>query len=458
MSIDIDNFLEKFSKEESIPEEKKVEKVDLDFQKDVEDKIDNANLKSKNADFQFLQKIYEEVKKFDEDLPIKFFGIERKGGVALKEVGATYSKEFVKRSKENISNIEKSIRNILQNIKKMLSNSQYGTVLKELQTARTYYRQFPSGFMDQKTNIGKEIREVEIEIYEVINKYKVDKVQQIKTDIKQKAASLRKSITTKETSEIEKEAIELDMYMNQIPKILLTHLTQEHKIVAQTMIAIEEELQVRFREEFERDKEKINTFIQLFESHKIKKDVENCLLIYDELLIEFQRIPDIFVEEKIEVYEKITDLYTSINNLILESNITFFLETYKNSKLIDEIRKYIQNNIGNKTNQENLHLLKEKILSIPDKFKEQRDELLIEFKKLEDTKVVEKANIKPSNRDKDVKDAINEKYNLLKNTSDVETSTILVKEIKNLIKELNMDSIGKQNLLNKVREIYEGKK
>ena len=87
MAVDIDSFLNKHFDEKEKLKEIKEEKIDLSFQKEVEDKLKNVQKKSNDSNFNFLEKAYNEVKKFDEDLNNKFLGIENKGNQILKEMG-----------------------------------------------------------------------------------------------------------------------------------------------------------------------------------------------------------------------------------------------------------------------------------------------------------------------------------------------------------------------------------
>ena len=107
MVIDIDSFLEKYEKKEDSTKINTSKKVSLDFQKDVEDKLHQLDESAKNIDFKQLVDIYEEIKRFDEDLPSKFFSMNKLSGATLKGVGARYSEDFL----EGLKKILKDIMN-----------------------------------------------------------------------------------------------------------------------------------------------------------------------------------------------------------------------------------------------------------------------------------------------------------------------------------------------------------
>ena len=176
MAIDIDSFLNKYQqdkKDEIVPSEKKnEEKLNLDFQKETEDKILNAKNKLKNdTRFELLEKIYDEVKKFDEDIPSKFIGIENKANLALKEIGDKYSEEFLLKIKQNVSMIHQNITEHIKILDSKLNTEDFASIIKEHETILKLLDIYPKEFLREKLIISREIKKREIVIYKKINEY-----------------------------------------------------------------------------------------------------------------------------------------------------------------------------------------------------------------------------------------------------------------------------------------------
>ena len=168
MAIDIDSFLEKYHKEkkdEIMPndEKKPEEKLNLDFQKETEDKILNAKNKLKNdSRFELLEKIYDEVKKFDEDIPSKFIGIENKANLALKEIGDKYSEEFLLKIKQNVSIIHQNITEHIKILDSKLNTEDFASIIKEHETIIKLLDIYPKEFLREKLILSREIKKREI--------------------------------------------------------------------------------------------------------------------------------------------------------------------------------------------------------------------------------------------------------------------------------------------------------
>lgn len=469
MGVDIDKFLDKYQGNEKSEEGKErgveqVPDVNLDFQKEVEDKIQDVVKKSKGKELVFLEKIYEEVKKFDEDLPNKFFGIEKSGAQALDMIGSEYTNEYLKTSKAYVKNLMLNISSLLQNIDEQLNKKQYTTMLKELQQAKTIFYQFPRGFMKEKNQASYAIKQREIRIYEAVEAFKDEKTKEIRIRIKKEIQELDACLKKSDPDEIEKKLSEIDMFMLHIPKILMASMTKEKKMVAEASIKVEKHLEKLYLDEFEKRKNEMLVLFEKFQNYYLKKELENCVLIYDEISNHFNKIPDIFLEDKITLYSQMHKMFASINKLILNNNVTMFLETYKNSKIIEEVKEFIEQSRNMKSiNTQNLELIIEKISSLPDSYKLEKAELVKEIEKLVEKAIYyEKNDLStimsgqkndPSSSVK-VKEKINELYNKLKKARSDEEVEEYFAQLMQLVEKLDYSSKDKEYLVSKIRSTY----
>ncbi|MCA9497412.1 MAG: hypothetical protein KC589_10815, partial [Nanoarchaeota archaeon] len=183
MVIDIDSFLEKYSQDEGFKDnsdeenqEEKVDRIDLDFQKDVEDKIYKVSKKAETADFTFLKKIYDEVKRFDEDIPTKFLGIESEGDNLLKNLGGKYSLDFVKKVKENIAIVENAVNQKVVELDNLIQTENYLEIAERFEELIKFYNLAPREFIRKKIEFVKILRQREFIIHEKMMIYKSKKL------------------------------------------------------------------------------------------------------------------------------------------------------------------------------------------------------------------------------------------------------------------------------------------
>jgi len=73
-------------------------------------------------------------------------------------------------------------------------------------------------------------------------------------------------------------------------------LTKEHRITLKALIESEKVLEKWYRAKFDKQKSEIVILFTKFQNFYMTKDVENCLVLYDELLLKFEELSDLFVE------------------------------------------------------------------------------------------------------------------------------------------------------------------
>ncbi len=378
MVIDIDSFLDRYDEVELKEEEKK--DYSINFENEVKEKISEFEREGLSADFNLLKQIYDEIKAFDESIPSKFMGIGDSGNRALKELGNKYSRDFLNKAKNNANILDIQIKEKLQKLDSMLQSFDFGTIIKEFESILVLYKQYPQYFIKEKLEISIEIRKREININQMILEYKEKKLLQIRQVLKINIDKLNNSLVPGNREEIEDNIDKLFSLVYSIPKLFLADLISEKQHIAKMMHKAEQFLKEEYQRDFSQRVVNIENLSEKFQTLNLHGNANGALLIYDEILFEFKKMPDVFLEKKVDYYEKINKLFITINSLLIKKNINDFLESYNSSKFIQEARDYIQRvKITKKANIANLTLLRENLFKVPNKFAYEKDSLLREI-------------------------------------------------------------------------------
>jgi hypothetical protein len=376
MGLDIDSFLDNVGKEEvPKPEEKEIKKVSLDFQKEVEDRIENVKKDSQNKDIGILKEIYDEVRNFNVDLPNKFLGIENKSGIALKDLSEKYSQEFLTISKNNAQIITKNIKDRILQINEFMQNEDFVNVLENYKIVITDFNFFPKAILNEKIELSRKIRDTEIIIFTKLEEYKNKTIFNLKAQINSKIQSIAELIRTSKLKDAEKGIADLEEFSNHLPKLLLPDLIEEKIKISKVLKKSQDFLIHKYNEEFEYRNNLINQLFEKFHTFYIKKNISETVITYDEIIVEFKTLPDFFVEKKIDIFKQINELYTKLNKLILNRNIFMFVETYEYSKRIEGIREYLKHvEMSNNFDKNNLLEIKRKVSELPKQFIYEKEE------------------------------------------------------------------------------------
>lgn len=492
MGIDIDSFLEKYHKEEnnnsSKEKLKEAEKINFEFQKDTEDKLLKAQKKIKeNASFEILEKIYEEVKQFDEDIPSKFIGIENKSNLALKLIGDKYSEEFLLKIKQNVKAIHNEIENHIKILDSKINSDDFSFIIKEFETILKLFEVYPKEFLYEKLKLSEEIRKREIIINDKIKRYKIIKLKDTKIQINNAILSLDKSLVPNNIEEIEGKIAVLQRILRAIPKIFLTDLTEEKIIISKILIKSEKYLEEQYMQEFRKKEENLNQLYEHFHASYINKDLSKTLIIYDEILLEFESMPEVFFERKIKIYQKTNEFYAMINDLFMKNNLAILMQSYNASQIIKEAKDYIRHvKSTSKINLELLENVKIKVSKLPEKSEPEKSNLLKEINMItqkylknkngailqENLEVTEEKNkvefedinnisldIKSTSKfSKDVIIEINKHFEKIKKSNNIEELKISYKKIMFYLETMQIESKTKKDIVLKVKKILSTKK
>jgi len=476
MVIDIDSFLDKYKLETDVNKDKDEKDIVLDFQKDVEDKLYNVEKEGSSADYELLKKIFLEVKDFDLDLTSKFLGIESKSDLVLKSLGEKYSGNFLKKVKSNVNLLTKILDSDMQKTREFLNNNLFTEALDCFHIISVNYEKFPDEFIEEKIDVSNRIKKLEIEVFEKINKFRDSDLIHKKVALKKALTILSKNLIKDNIQAIKEKISNLIYLLDSIPKIFISDISKERIYIAKVLFKAELFLKKEYEREFNSKKKIINGLVEKFHNFYLKADVENTVLTYDEILFEFKSLPEVFLEEKIKIYNEINKLYGLVGKLLLKSHVSLFLESYKGSKILEESKEYLRHcKLQKKINLENLNILKSKLTYIPERYHFERDNLekeidyyiteikkriLIKENKSDEKKKIKKNSFNISNKEnlKKVLNEINIYYEKIKNSNDANEIKIAYKKIIFYLDLVPFTKTEKSKIQSKVKALFINKK
>lgn len=370
MAIDIDKFLDEVKKEEK-PEEKKSKQapISLDFQKEVEGRISEIKTKAETSDLELLKKIYTEIKKFDEDMPHKFLGIEKESSKALKEIGSKYSSDFLNRIKTSANITRSHIKSNLDFFDAKIQSENFITLDRKLEESFKILSSFPKELSKEKDQLLSQIRKREILLHNNMLSFKQNKLKNITEKMSQLSIAINKAISKGDKTTTENMLSNAKIFLNQIPIFFTSDLITWKIQILSDIAKAENAITIFNEKEFEQKKKNLYELFEKFHQFYINKKLDQALLIYDEIILNFNKMPEVYLDQKIEIYKQINSLYTMINNLLIKNTVSTFFEAYNSSKVIEEARSYIEHAKTTKTPQmQNLIAIKEKLELLPPKY------------------------------------------------------------------------------------------
>lgn len=397
MVIDIDSFLDAMDKnpQEELQDDhnagNKEKKVSLDFQKDVEDKIAFVESDADNKDLKILRKIYDEVKNFDQDLPNKFSGIETKGRDALRSLGEKYTSDFVSFNKNNAKILTQRINDDLKVLEQSIVSENFSDALNVFKRILENYEYFPKSFLKERLDFSVVLKQKENDLCALLETYKEKKKLELRSNLNLAVADLKKGLKLQDVKRVEFAVSKIQALLNSVPKVLNAYFASEKVKSNEVLIYAETFLYKKYEEEFLFKVEKLNLMFEKFHSSYINKRLDEVLLLYNEILVVFESMPDYFLEKKVELYKDINKLFGNVNNLVLEKNLFMFMETYELSRKIDAVNDYLVHVSRFKNiNYDNLVSLREKVLLIPERYEVERQNIV---KKIDE--LISSRNLKP---------------------------------------------------------------
>ncbi|MEC8339255.1 MAG: hypothetical protein VXZ40_01410 [Nanoarchaeota archaeon] len=463
MGIDIDSFLNKIesknekeevrsSNDDSNTSEKK--NYNIEFEKAIIDNFQNISEEIKDKDLQQLKDIYEDLKKFDESMPSKFLSIQSVGSKTLDSLNNQYSSKLLQTLENNATFYANKIKENNKLIEEDLISKEYKVCLKLLKENKEYLQKFPNELANEKHQLFLGIKKYELKLNIEIRNFKLSQSSSIKQTLLSKIKELKNILEHNSTEEIEHKITEIELTMNKIPLLFRSSFVDENILVQKAIVNAEEKIIELKNKKFAQKEKELRIVQEKFQNSIIKKDLNSSLLLYNEILLLFEDLPNTNFKEKNTYLSTLTKLHGQLNNLYVKSNVELLLRSYNNSKIIEEARNYIDHiELTKRISPENVSLIYEKLKKLPKSSHIEQDSMIKKYEIL-----LEKISDKKEHKKefKEVEDSIELPKTIkkaLNNDSEIIDRAIqylkFVNETHNMSKEMVKKNL---NSLNKIKK------
>jgi len=243
--IDIEQFLEKEIKR------KKEQELKLDFLADIELTLNKIKDKVNSSPIEKINSYYKEVLGFEKEIKGKFLSIESTTYQVLNTlVYDFYEKKYIEDVK--LFNKKKQLFEIkIRNIEDNLEKRDIKKALNSYTEAINILNNYPEGFFEERF---KDLRRIG-KLYEKLSKYiKID-IEKTKEDIlikfKKYLYEIVSSLKEKDYLKLEKEILNLEGLITEIPKSLSTDFLPYEEKANELLIIAKDILFKYYRNRFE---------------------------------------------------------------------------------------------------------------------------------------------------------------------------------------------------------------
>ncbi|MCA9486606.1 hypothetical protein H6501_04390 [Candidatus Woesearchaeota archaeon] len=377
MVIDIDSFLAKYAKDEDVYEEEERAGVSLEFQQEVERRVQSKIEEGMEAqDLQILRDVYEEIKHFDEDLPNKFLALSGSGEKALKEVGNRYTNEYFQTLSQIVAQSEQYTLTLFASLDKVILTNDFTSIMNFFNDLLKQYHLFPREFLTQKITLANNIRERQLVIEGRLEQYKNKEVIRVKSRIRELAEELKKHMANHDPLMMEQTIEQLHHLINKVPKVFLSELHSEKVAVIKLLTKAQAYLEREYHNDFEQKEKEMQNLFSLFHEYYLAKNLGKTLLVYDQIIHLFRDLPEVFLQRKIGIYQQINTIFESVNKLQVQHSVDLFLQSYTASKAIERIREYLLYvQRVNKADPKILAEIEQKLKVLPRQYHDEKAEL-----------------------------------------------------------------------------------
>lgn len=391
MTIDIDSFLEKqktgFKSSFNKNNNSKLESIEnlensnpinnLNFEVKVEKDLEDITQISKDNNLNVLSKLYNEVKKFDSDLINKFSKIELKGSDVLNDLSKKYSSKYLKNLNSRVNIVSNLLDKNIINFNSYLKLDDFEKLYKEYNLMLANYNSFPNEFLSLKLKYLEKVKSIEINFNKKIYNFKNGKLLLIKSKLNKCLIFLEKSLKLKNKDNILKCLSFISSLLNKIPVYFLSDISLEKIKISKLVRVSEIYLNNEFLNDYNYKRKVIYSMFEKFRKYYLSSNLDKLLLTYDEILLSFKTMPNVNLEDKLDLNNKINNLNSDIHKLMLNLQVSTLIQGYNNAKILQETKDYLkESKLKKSVNVENLKLLKQNLMKVSDKYIIERNELL----------------------------------------------------------------------------------
>ncbi len=471
MGVDIDSFLNKIDKKEESKEEKisqeatENKKINIDFDKSVISNFKEISSEIKEKDLLQLKEIYEDLKKFDETMPSKFLSIQNIGSNTLDMLNSQYSTRLLETLENNARYYASKIKENNLKIEEDLISKEYKISLGLLKENKQFLQKYPEEFANEKHELFMSVKKYELKIHQEIRNFKISQASIIKKELLKKIKETKTTIESNSIEDIEFKLKELEINLQKIPVIFRSIFTDENIIIQKTIVSGHEKIIELKNKQFNQKEKELKITQDKFQNSIIKKDLNSALLLYNEILLLFEDLPNTNFKAKNTYLAILSKLHGQLNSLYVNSNVELLLRSYSNSKIIEEARNYIDHiELTKKISPENVSLIYKKLKDLPHSSHIEQDTMLKKYEILlqkiteeETQNNFEETNNKENNtiQKENESEIINKAVEYLKFVKDTQnlSEEMIKKNISNLKKIHSSENTKK--ILDKYEKILE---
>lgn len=386
MGVDIDSFLNKIDKKEESKEEKisqeatENKKINIDFDKSVISNFKEISSEIKEKDLLQLKEIYEDLKKFDETMPSKFLSIQNIGSNTLDMLNSQYSTRLLETLENNARYYASKIKENNLKIEEDLISKEYKISLGLLKENKQFLQKYPEEFANEKHELFMSVKKYELKIHQEIRNFKISQASIIKKELLKKIKETKTTIESNSIEDIEFKLKELEINLQKIPVIFRSIFTDENIIIQKTIVSGHEKIIELKNKQFNQKEKELKITQDKFQNSIIKKDLNSALLLYNEILLLFEDLPNTNFKAKNTYLAILSKLHGQLNSLYVNSNVELLLRSYSNSKIIEEARNYIDHiELTKKISPENVSLIYKKLKDLPHSSHIEQDTMLKKY-------------------------------------------------------------------------------
>ncbi len=333
--LDIDKFLE-----EEIKKFKEKKSLKLDFQYDVELTLDSFKKEISNSSLNDLSKIYKEVLKFDKDLNNKFISINSETTKLLNKTAQNFYEKVYIEQKTIYENNKISFNKNIKKLKDSLEKKDIFNGILHYENAKRNLQNYPNSFFDKKYEDFKTLETCYSVLLNLLKNYTKSLKEDLNHKIILKLKEISVSINKNNYVSLKEKIIEMEKLIKNIPNYIHSDFFElEQKAIHYLKIAKEKVF--NFEKNFFLEHEKsLFLKIDLFYQEISRKNVKSAIILYNSIVEDFSKIPNIFLEKKKELLKKITKCFSTLNSAIINYNISFITSNYYLSKIISHFEDY----------------------------------------------------------------------------------------------------------------------
>jgi hypothetical protein len=312
---------------------------------DIKYLLQQAQEYSKKGELDKARQLYKKISELKSKIPEIYY----KKNLELVENIVDFDKQLIENLKEKATKDfdmkEKQIMILLSQAKSYAARDKIEMADNSLKKATDLFNELPSGFIQRKTELQNKMLQMKSRLLQIKNKVETKKYSLLEDKLKAVIKKIDNLLQKKEIDEA-KNLLNLGQRLiTMIPKEFYAEkkeLNNELIQASQRLDIVSEEVQ---KEKFEEQMSNVKAQIKLIEKAVKAGKTDFAVKNYIEAASLFKQLPEGFLKEKNPVQEKLLDLYSQINEMVLKEKVKRFSYDFNKIKeLLEEANKLIDAN------------------------------------------------------------------------------------------------------------------